>query len=156
MRCNLVRDSFSLGLEFFKEKDFVRSELQFSRYLEWEECYETYFYLGLIQNCKGLTEKALQYFFKSLSLFPEYGNASNEIGVLLLRLGKKREAVYWLKKSADSKTNDALHITYFNLATLYHSWNRPERSLQYLHKAISIQPEFKEAIGLRDKLLNTL
>ncbi len=65
-----------------------------------------------------------------------------------------KEAVYWLKKSIRCKVNDARHIAYYNLATLYKLWNRPERSLQYLHHAIGLEPNFIEALRLREELLS--
>ncbi|HNI91040.1 MAG TPA: tetratricopeptide repeat protein, partial [Leptospiraceae bacterium] len=46
------------------------------------------------------------------------------------------------------------HIPLYNLATLYKMWNRPERSLQYLHKALELAPNFLEAIELRNQLLS--
>ncbi|MCD1164085.1 tetratricopeptide repeat protein, partial [Leptospira interrogans] len=52
--------------------------------------------------------------------------------------------------------NDAPHISFYNLATLYKIWNRPERSLQYLHRAISIKPDFEEAKKLKEELTSAI
>ena len=131
-----------------------RAEMFFLKELEIYESAELFFYLGLIANQKKNLNSALNYFHKSLMVDPDYGNSCNELGVILLREGRYSEAVYWLKKSVRSIHNDARHISFYNLATLYKIWNRPERSLQYLYKAIDIAPEFQEAISLRDELLH--
>lgn len=146
-------DQFSIGKELFRQGDFDRAEFYFLTYLEGEDSEEAYFYLGLIMSQKNRLEDALEYHYKSVVINPEFGNACNEIGIILLRMGKDKDAVFWLKKAIRSERNDAPHISYFNLATLYKIWNRPERSLQYLHRAIEIQPEFTEAKKLKDDLL---
>jgi tetratricopeptide (TPR) repeat protein len=147
-------DLFSTGRDLFQIGDFDRAEFYFRSYLEQEDSSETYFYLGLIMGQKNRLEDALEFYYKSVVINPEYGNPCNEIGIILLRMGKDKDAVFWLKKSIRCKQNDALHISLFNLATLYNMWNRPERSLQFLHKAMELQPEFPEAILLKDKLMN--
>ena len=138
----------------FKNRDLDRAEYYLKTILEKEEDHEAYFYLGMILNMKNDSDKALYYFYKSLQIESEYGNASNEIGVLLLRLGKEKESVYWFKKAIKSRHNEALHIPLFNLAMIYKLWNRPERSLQYLHQAIKQKPDFREALNLRDELIS--
>ncbi|MCZ8342190.1 MAG: hypothetical protein O9301_04095 [Leptospira sp.] len=144
--------SFELAKELFRIGDFDRAEFQLRSFLELEESEDGYFYLGLVQNAQGKPNDALNSYYKSVTLNHEYGNPCNEIGVLLLRMGKDKEAVYWLKKSIRCAKNDAPHISYFNLATLYKLWNRPERSLQYLHKALSLKKDFLEANLLWEEL----
>lgn len=137
---------------FFRSKDFDRAEYIFRMVLEREDHYEALFYLGLLSANRNDLDRAMKLFFKAVELNADYGNPCNEIGVILLRSGRDREAVYWLKKSLRCKVNDAPHISLYNLATLYKIWNRPERSLQYLYKAIEIRPDFQEARRLRDEL----
>jgi tetratricopeptide (TPR) repeat protein len=141
-----------LGKNFFHNGDIERAEFYFFKSLEEDECSESLFYLGLIQNQKENYHEALSYYYRAILVDPEYGNPCNEIGVILLRHGKEREAVFWLKRSIRCSINDAPHIPLYNLATLYKIWNRPERSLQYLYKAIKLMPNFTEAIKLRDEL----
>ncbi|GBF50715.1 tetratricopeptide repeat protein [Leptospira ryugenii] len=129
-----------------------RAEYHVRCFLEEVEHEEAYFYLGLVQNSQGKWEEALHSYYKAVSINHEYGNPCNEIGVVLLRMGKDRDAIYWLKKSIRCAQNDALHISYFNLATLYKLWNRPERSLQYLHKAMEIKKDFPEAWKMWESL----
>ncbi len=143
---------FELAKDYFKAGDTDRSEYFIRAVLEVEENEEAYFYLGLIQNSLGKMEEALTSYYKAVSLNHEYGNPCNEIGVLLLRMGKDKESVYWLKKSIRCSKNDAPHISFFNLATLYKLWNRPERSLQYLHKAMEIKSDFPEALKMWEEI----
>jgi Tfp pilus assembly protein PilF len=142
---NAFISQLDLAKQFFRTGDMDRAEFQVRSFLEVEDHEEGYFYLGLIQNSHGKWDEALTSYYKAVTLNHEYGNPCNEIGVVLLRLGKDKEAVYWLKKSVRCELNDARHISYFNLATLYKLWNRPERSLQYLHKAMEIKKDFPEA-----------
>ncbi|TGL75141.1 hypothetical protein [Leptospira yasudae] len=137
---------------FYKTGDSDRAEYLFKLSLENEENHEAYFFLGLMENQKGNPDKGLLQFYKSVEANPNYGNPCNEIGIILLRAGKETEAVFWLKKSLRCELNDAPHISLYNLATLYKIWNRPERSLQYLHRAILIKPDFEEARKLKEEL----
>ena len=101
---------------FFKEGNFERAAYHFSLSLEEDENEEAYFYLGLISNHIKKIREALSYFYKSIQKNPEYGNPCNEIGVILLRHGREKEAVYWLKKSTRCRINDARHVAYYNLS----------------------------------------
>lgn len=150
---NYTSANIDLGKSYFHKGDFERSSFFFTKSLEEEEHFESLFYLGLIANQNEDSHSALSYFYKSILANPDYGNPCNEIGVILLRHGKSREAIFWLKRSLRCLHNDAPHIALYNLATLYKMWNRPERSLQYLHRALEIMPDFTEAIRLRDELL---
>jgi len=142
---NAFISQLELAKQFFRTGDLDRAEFHTRSFLERDEHEEGYFYLGLIQNSQGKWDEALSSYYKAVTLNHDYGNPCNEIGVVLLRMGKDKEAVYWLKKSVRCEQNDAPHISYFNLATLYKLWNRPERSLQYLHKAMELKRDFPEA-----------
>lgn len=155
MQNSYLSEKIHRGKEFFKLGHLEKAEYLLSQTMEVEETPEALFYLGLIASQKNQIPEALSYFYRSHQLEPDYGNPCNEIGVILLRLGKEKEAIYWLKRSIQCKINDALHIPLFNLATLYKIWNRPERSLQYLYKAIEFAPDFEEAKKLRDEILSS-
>ncbi len=142
------------GKTFFREGDLDKAVYHFTLALEEEENEELLFYMGLISNQKKEAVKALNYFYKAIQKNPEYGSPCNEIGVILLRHGREKEAVFWLKKSVRCRMNDARHIPLYNLAALYKTWNRPERSLQYLYKALDIEPDFDEAKKLRDEIIS--
>ncbi|PKA16878.1 tetratricopeptide repeat protein [Leptospira haakeii] len=145
-------DKLEASKFFYRTGDLDRAEFLLKSSLEDTESHETYFFLGLIENQRNNWQKGLYYFYRSVEVNSEYGNPCNEIGILLLRMGRERESVFWLKKSLRCTLNDAPHISLFNLATLYKIWNRPERSLQYLHKAIVMKPDFEEAKRLREEL----
>lgn len=151
---NFISAHNEIGKDHFNSGDIERANFYFLKAMEEDENHESLFYLGLIENQDGNYREALSYYYRAILLNPEYGNPCNEIGVILLRHGRDREAVFWLNRSIRCAINDAPHIPLFNLATLYKMWNRPERSLQYLHKAITIAPSFKEAIDLRKQLLD--
>ena len=151
---DFIKDNNALGKFFFRDGQIQRAVYHFSLSLEHEDNEESYFYLGLVSNQSRKYKDAWKYFYKSIQTNPEYGNSCNEIGVILLRLGKEKEAVFWLKRSIHCKWNDARHVAYYNLATLYKIWNRPERSLQYLHQAIEMEPNFEEAKKLREEILS--
>ncbi len=151
---NFISAHNDIGKDHFNSGDIERANFYFLKAMEEEENYESLFYLGLIENQDGNYREALSYYYRAILINPDYGNPCNEIGVILLRHGRDREAVFWLKRSIRCSVNDAPHIPLFNLATLYKMWNRPERSLQYLHKAITIAPYFTEAIELRNQLLD--
>ncbi|MCB1191562.1 MAG: hypothetical protein H7A23_05385 [Leptospiraceae bacterium] len=149
-----ITTQIDIGKYYFKLQDMERSEFHFTKSLEIQENSESYFYLGLIASQKNKLSKALQYFYKSTECNHDYGNPCNEIGIILIKFGWIRDALYWLKKAVNSKYNDAPYISMYNLATIYKAWNRPERALQYIHKALQINPEFELAIQLRKELIS--
>ncbi len=151
---DFTKQKLERGISEYKLGNLDRAVYYLSQAMEMEETSEVLFYLGLIYSQRNQIFEALSYFYRSVETDPNYGNPCNEIGVILLRLGREKEAVYWLKKSISCKINDAIHIPLFNLATLYKLWNRPERSLQYLYKALEFAPDFEQAILLRDEILS--
>ncbi|HMV45548.1 MAG TPA: hypothetical protein PK079_21180 [Leptospiraceae bacterium] len=153
-KINFVSAHNETGKDLFNQGDIERATFYFLKAMEEGDSAESLFYLGLIQNQNGNFRDALSYYYRAILLNPDYGNPCNEIGVILLRHGREREAVFWLKRSVRCSFNDAPHIPLYNLATLYKMWNRPERSLQYLHKALELAPNFLEAIELRNQLLS--
>lgn len=142
----------NIGKYYFKQQDLERSEFHLTKSLEFQENAESYFYLGLICSQRNRYSRALQYFYKSTETNKDYGNPCNEIGVILLKFGWIKEALYWLKKAINCKYNDAPHISLYNLAAIYKAWNRPERALQYIHKALTIRPNFEMARKLRQEI----
>ncbi|MCE9502012.1 MAG: hypothetical protein K8R21_16140, partial [Leptospira sp.] len=91
-----LKEKISSAKQHFQSGDFDRSEFEFKRSLEISDEPESYFYLGLLANQKKLLDKALSYNYKAFELNPDYGNPCNEIGVILLRLGRDKDAVFWL------------------------------------------------------------
>ena len=142
----------TVGKYFFRSGESERADYIFRSLLERDDDFEVWFYLGLLENQKSNFEKSLDYFYKSLQLNPDYGNACNEIGIILIRQGKEKEAVDWFEQSLNSKLNDAPHITLYNLSMLYQMWDKFEDSLSYIKKAIELKPSFNEAIQLKRKL----
>ena len=144
------------GKYFFRTGESERADYVFRSLLERDDDFEIWFYLGLLENQKENYEQSLRHFYKSLQLNPEYGNACNEIGIILIRQGKESEAIDWFKQSINSKFNDAPHITFYNLSMLYQMWELFEDSLLYIKKAIQLKPNFQEAIKLKKSLENKL
>ncbi|MCB1159427.1 MAG: hypothetical protein H7A25_23145 [Leptospiraceae bacterium] len=147
-------NSLKSAKALFLQGKLDQAEFLFLKNLEIEEEAETFLFLGMIQVQKKDYESAYHFLIKCIEKNPDDGNACNELGVVCLREGKEKEAVYWLKRAVLSLKNDARHVSLYNLAILYKIWNRPERSLQYIHRALTLEPDFRDALLLREELLS--
>lgn len=118
-------NSLKSAKALFLQGKLDQAEFLFLKNLEIEEEAETFLFLGMIQVQKKDYESAYHFLIKCIEKNPDDGNACNELGVVCLREGKEKEAVYWLKRAVLSLKNDARHVSLYNLAILYKIWNRP-------------------------------
>ncbi|MCB1180222.1 MAG: hypothetical protein KDK36_21770, partial [Leptospiraceae bacterium] len=67
-------ENMEKGRTYYKEGDLDRASYHFSISLELEETPENLFYMGLISTQKTEHLEALNYFYRSIELDPDYGN----------------------------------------------------------------------------------
>ncbi|SFL60274.1 Glycosyltransferase family 9 (heptosyltransferase) [Pelosinus propionicus DSM 13327] len=92
---------------------------------------------------KGDALQALELFHQAISLKPDYAEAYNGIGALLININNLNEAEFYLQRALELKVDypEAL----FNLGTLFSRTSLLEEAEVCLRETISLQPDFPEA-----------
>jgi Tfp pilus assembly protein PilF len=145
------------GLQYTMQGDSDRAEYFFLKAYEIDQNAGILSTLGWFYGIHlARMEDGFKYFRRAIRYNPKSGDPYNECGNLLFRAGLEREALKWFHKSISCKDNSKAHYVLYNLAVVYNNMNRPERSIQYLNQALSIQPAFKKAEKFLADLQNKL
>ncbi len=113
---------------------------------------------GQLKYALALNKTAIDYGLKALGKFPR---AKVELALRYMNRGSLFEAlevpdsaVYFLEKALELRLNDlndeplAIHTLYLNLASVYHSTDEDEKSLQYLNKIKSTNFPYDSELSL--------
>ncbi|MEM5947266.1 tetratricopeptide repeat protein [Spirochaetia bacterium 38H-sp] len=98
--------------------------------------------MGLIKLQKGETQKAIEYFDKSISLEPT-SEAFNNLGVAYRKIGKYNEAIRAFTKALQDFPPRA--DIYYNLANTYKDIGKSDKAIEAYKIAIKINPNFTSA-----------
>ncbi len=102
-----------------------------------------YFNQAKTAEQQGLKEQAMEYYRAAIRLEPEYGQALNGLGALLLREKRVNEAQHLFEKALSVDPNHAAAL--INLATMDRSRGDNEIALERLRKVIARNPDYAEA-----------
>lgn len=98
--------------------------------------------------------KAIAYFYKydlnkailsarkAVRIKPDYSDANNTLGKLLLEVGKYDEAIPPLKKAADDALNRESYKAWTNLGIISYKKGEFDNSKEYFNRAIEDSPSF--------------
>jgi hypothetical protein len=118
---------------------------------------EVYFTQGIELAHKGDSLQALDFFQQAISLKPDYAEAYNGIGALLINMNNLNTAEFYLQRALELKSD--YPEAFFNLGTLLARTSFLQEAEICLREAISLQPDFPEAhfrLGMVFKQLNRL
>jgi hypothetical protein len=106
---------------------------------------------------KGDSLQALDFFHQAISLKPDYAEAYNGIGALLINMNNLNQAEFYLQRALELKFDypEAL----YNLGTLFSRTSFLQEAEMCLREAISLKPDFPEAhfrLGMVFKQMNRL
>ena len=91
---------------------------------------------------KGRFQDAKDIYTKILTLDPGHINSLNDMGVLAMKQGEYKDAINYLEKAVRLKPD---YVTsYYNLACAYSLLNDPDKGMDYLLKAITIDKKVKD------------
>ncbi len=102
---------------------------------------------GVINDIRGNTQLALEYYLKSIKIFEELGDknatagALNNIGFIYNNQGDIEKALEWYHKSL--KNYEALNdkkgvaTSLLNIGSIYEDQNDQEKALEYFHKSLN-------------------
>lgn len=91
---------------------------------------------------KGKFQEAKGIYTKILLQYPGHINSLNDMGVLSMKQGEYKDAISYLEKAVKLKPD---YVTpYYNLACAYSLLNDPDKGMDYLLKAITIDKKVKD------------
>jgi len=100
---------------------------------------------------KGDIEVALRELKKSVYLFPYSEKAHLLLAKIYSIKDQKAKAINELKMSLWSRENCPAHL---ELAKMYLSLNQSEDALSQVEKCLELEPDNREALQLKDKILS--
>lgn len=118
---------------------------------------ELCFMQGVELAHKGDSLEALDFFQQAISLRPDYAEAYNGMGALLINMNHLNKAEFYLQRALELKFD--YPEAFFNLGTLLARTSFLQEAEICLREAISLQPDFSEAhfrLGMVFKQLNRL
>ncbi len=114
--------------------------------------------IGIIYYDKGHVSKALEYFFKSLTIIKQTNNAKiiatylNNIGFIYNSIDDTLKALEYYSKSLEirKEIGDKRGISYSlnNIAVIFLNQKRLVKSLKYLDRSLKIREEIRDKIGV--------
>ncbi len=108
---------------------------------------DKYINSGLYEDAHALLNQALEHDPQAIFLY-------NHIGIALRRMGKFEQAEqYYLKALEISQSDEYL---YFNCGRLYYDWEKWDKMLELANKALEINPDFTEALKMKNFALKKL
>ncbi len=100
---------------------------------------ELHYQLGIIYESLGLTEHALDEYYKALKLSPSHSDSLAQIGINLIRKGNIERAIKYLQKAIQiTPDNSRLYIA---IAEAYKKWGLYGASQKALSQAKQIDPD---------------
>ncbi len=110
--------------------------------------------MGVIYQEKGLDDKAIRQYEKTLELDPNHANAYNNLANMYVDRGEMEKAEALYEKSKDLRVdNEQVH---YNLATLLKKQGKFEKAIQELKMALQIDPNFQAAYNLLGVIYNDM
>ncbi|MCB1172570.1 MAG: tetratricopeptide repeat protein [Leptospiraceae bacterium] len=137
---------YHTGLLHASQSNYDAAEYFLLKSLEIDAVVGTWATLGwLYASRTGRYKDALRVFKKAIRLAPQDGDLFNDFGALLIKMGRPKMAMHWFNRALRSKACSRYHYALYNMALIYRSWNRPERSRRYLHLCLRKKPDFEMA-----------
>lgn len=104
--------------------------------------------MGLAHTMKGNFEDAIKYFNQCLVANPTLTDAHNHLGSVYQELGRLPEAEEQFLAAAADETYHSRELPLYNLARLYYTQEKNERALEYVNRALNINPRQAMALNL--------
>ncbi len=102
---------------------------------------ELHYIRSLAFYTRGDMSAALQAAKKALALKPDYGDAGNAVGKLLLDSGRYEEAIPFLSRAAENQLYRDNYQPLTNLGVLHYKRGEMKKAETYLNRAITAAPD---------------
>ena len=138
---------YSRGRDFVEDKQLYYLELTLKKIKDQPKDPKAYSDAGLIYlTYKSNLDKALYYFKKALEVDPYHKVSYNAISKILMKKGKKQEAVDILKKSVELGLRDV--TAHLNLAKIYSFSGDLDAAIKLLQQSLLFAPNSFASISL--------
>jgi Tfp pilus assembly protein PilF len=127
-----------------KEKDYEEAVALYRRSLAACPTAEAHTFLAWTYSHMDRLDDAIKECRRAIAMDPDFGNPYNDIGSYLIKKGKLREAIVWLKRAKTARRYQPRHYPYENLGRIYMAMDRVEEA----------QREFAQARFIRLNLVD--
>ena len=107
---------------------------------------EAHTFLGWSLSHLGKLDEAIAQCKSAIQIDPDFGNPYNDIGVILMAMGRQQEAVPWLEKAIKSKRYCCYQFPHYNLGRVLLSHGKIEEARRSFERAIDIDPQYAPAL----------
>lgn len=136
------------------EKKYDLAEYYFLKSLEHDQTEEQFLLTGKFYTVYlNKQEEAERMFRCALTVNSDSGAAMEQLAEIFYKKGDLHSAHQYFNQVIQVESAEKYRALYY-LANLYVTWNRPERSLRYLHLCLKLKSDFIPAIKLQNKLKN--
>jgi tetratricopeptide (TPR) repeat protein len=115
-----------------------------------------YISLGLVYSLQEKFDLAIEECKNAIELDPNSGDAYNDIGTYLVKMGREEEAIYWFKKAIELVSEDSCCLSYYQLGKIYEKKGDWLKAIRHFNKAISIDGTYDPAQNAIIKLSTLL
>ena len=107
-----------------KKKRYDEAIELYRRSIEAWPTAEAHTFLGWAYSFMDRLDEAIEECRRAIEVDPEFGNPYNDIGSYLIKKGRLREAITWLKKAKTAPRYEPRHYPYLNLGRIYMAMDR--------------------------------
>ena len=134
----IIQTKIKSGIEYFKQKDFKKSEKQFKEIIEIDSNeIISNFYLGAISFEKNELDKSKTYLFKVISVDEYHRDANLMIGLIFYKVQNYKEAKFFIEKIYKRNTKDLDVLNKLSLVLIH--LNEFQYAKQILHESIKLK-----------------
>lgn len=139
--------NLKVAMAYMQQNDMENANRKLQRALKLApEYYVTHLMLGRLYQRLQELKLAERHFKYALELKPEDSSALDNYAQFLCVEGRAEEAQEYFLQAADNPLYETPEIPYTNLATCLISADRKEEALDYLLKALQINPQVAQAL----------
>ncbi len=102
-----------------------------------------YFYIALSYERLKNTDKAIEYYQKSLEVKPDFTFSLQKLGTLYAKKGDFSKAIEYYKKAVEKGDSDA--DTYYNFGVCYINLGDNKSAKKIMEKVIELDPNYSDA-----------
>ncbi len=113
---------------------------------------EAHTFLGWTYSMQGLVDDAIAECEKAIEIDPEFGNPWNDIGAYYIQKNEHDKAIEYLERAKKAERYEARAFPYCNLARVWMHKGMMRKALGELEEAIRIDPSYKLARRLHEKV----
>ena len=138
-----ARISYDLGVESLNRQDYrealraLIAALDSDPYLP-----QAHQALGLVLHVLHRDDVALQHYRRALELKPDFSEAANNMGILLLDRGEYAAAIGAFERALRSLLYATPHLAEGNMGWAYYKLGKPQQAREHLEAALRLEPRF--------------